>query len=41
MNRFLLTAGLAIISTCKKETGDIWQAHFGAAAIGQKRKRRF
>lgn len=34
MNRYLLTEGLEIMSECKKETGDIWQAHFGAAAIG-------
>lgn len=34
MNRFLLSEGLSIISNCKKETQDIWQAHFGAAAIG-------
>jgi len=31
---FLLSDALSILSTCKKETGDIWQAHFGAAAIG-------
>jgi hypothetical protein len=29
----LLVDGLMIISQCKKETGDIWHAHFGAAAI--------
>jgi hypothetical protein len=29
----LLEDGLSIISQCKSETGDIWQAHFGAAAI--------
>lgn len=34
MNHSLLIEGLSIISACKKETGDIWQAHFGAAAIG-------
>ncbi|MEJ8302754.1 hypothetical protein [Saccharibacillus sacchari] len=34
MNHSLLTEGLSIISACKKETNDIWQAHFGAAAIG-------
>ncbi|MBD0383802.1 hypothetical protein [Paenibacillus sedimenti] len=28
-----LHRGLAIISSCKKETGDIWHAHFGAAGI--------
>ncbi len=33
MNQTILEDGLAIISSCKKETGDIWQAHFGAAAI--------
>ncbi|WP_172251338.1 hypothetical protein [Saccharibacillus deserti] len=31
---FLLSNGLSILSSCKKETEDIWQAHFGAAAIG-------
>ncbi|MDO3412477.1 hypothetical protein QWJ34_22120 [Saccharibacillus sp. CPCC 101409] len=30
----MLSDGLKIISACRKETGDIWQAHFGAAAIG-------
>lgn len=34
MNTSLLIEGLSIISHCKKETRDIWQAHFGAAAIG-------
>ncbi|WP_419873406.1 hypothetical protein [Candidatus Pristimantibacillus sp. PTI5] len=34
MNQSILRDGLTIISSCKKETGDIWQAHFGAAAIG-------
>lgn len=34
MNEHLLSDGLTIISACKKETGDIWQAHWGAAAIG-------
>lgn len=29
----LLKNGLSIISTCKAQTGDIWKAHFGAAAI--------
>ncbi|WP_285768500.1 hypothetical protein [Peribacillus sp. SI8-4] len=33
MNNGLLNEGLSIISRCKKETGGIWQAHFGAAAI--------
>ncbi|MCL6605390.1 MAG: hypothetical protein K6T94_21210 [Paenibacillus sp.] len=33
-NKSILRDGLMIISTCKKDTGDIWQAHFGAAAIG-------
>ncbi|NQX49352.1 hypothetical protein HQN87_28960 [Paenibacillus tritici] len=34
MNPSILRDGLRIISSCKQETGDIWQAHFGAAAIG-------
>lgn len=34
MNHSFLMEGLSIMSACKKETGDIWQAHFGAAAIG-------
>ncbi|PFW54488.1 hypothetical protein COL13_23715 [Bacillus cereus] len=29
----VLKDGLSIISQCKKETNDIWHAHFGAAAI--------
>ncbi|MGO4546830.1 hypothetical protein AB4Z29_18695 [Paenibacillus sp. 2TAB23] len=29
----LLEEGLAILSQCKQETGDIWHAHYGAAAI--------
>ncbi|KFN01024.1 hypothetical protein D0U04_07655 [Bacillus clarus] len=29
----ILKGGLSIISQCKKETEDIWHAHFGAAAI--------
>ncbi|WP_340372893.1 hypothetical protein [Peribacillus sp. FSL E2-0218] len=33
MNNGMLKEGLSIISQCKQETGDIWQAHFGAAAI--------
>ncbi len=32
-NKTLLKGGLSIISQCKKETNDIWHAHFGAAAI--------
>lgn len=34
LNQTILRDGLTIISSCKKETDDIWQAHFGAAAIG-------
>jgi hypothetical protein len=34
VNISILEDGLAIISSCKRETGDIWEAHFGAAAIG-------
>jgi hypothetical protein len=34
LNQSILRDGLTIISSCKKETGNIWQAHFGAAAIG-------
>lgn len=34
LNPSILEDGLAIISLCKKQTGDIWQAHLGAAAIG-------
>ncbi|MGE7876656.1 hypothetical protein [Peribacillus muralis] len=33
MDNVMLKEGLSIISRCKKETGDIWQAHFGASAI--------
>ncbi|NQX66171.1 hypothetical protein HQN90_08545 [Paenibacillus alba] len=33
LDKGLLEDGLIIISQCKKETGDIWNAHFGAAAI--------
>ncbi len=33
MDTRILGDGLSIISQCKRETGDIWQAHFGAAAI--------
>ncbi|MDA1665586.1 hypothetical protein PDK09_08820 [Bacillus cereus] len=32
-NKSILKGGLSIISQCKKETNDIWHAHFGAAAI--------
>ncbi|CAM4416048.1 hypothetical protein FHS16_000971 [Paenibacillus endophyticus] len=32
-NQNLLEEGLAILSQCKQETGDIWHAHYGAAAI--------
>ncbi|GAB6448759.1 MULTISPECIES: hypothetical protein [Bacillus] len=32
-NKTVLRDGLSIISQCKKETNDIWHAHFGAAAI--------
>lgn len=32
-NKTVLKDGLSIISQCKKETNDIWHAHFGAAAI--------
>ncbi|MEC2628050.1 hypothetical protein P9X08_32035 [Bacillus cereus] len=32
-NKGILKGGLSIISQCKKETNDIWHAHFGAAAI--------
>ncbi|NBD25233.1 hypothetical protein [Paenibacillus glycinis] len=28
-----LSAGLGIIAACKARTGDIWEAHYGAAAI--------
>ncbi|GGE83778.1 hypothetical protein [Priestia taiwanensis] len=30
----ILEDGLAIISSCKAQTGDIWKAHYGAACIG-------
>lgn len=33
MGRSLLKEGLSIISQCKSVTGDVWEAHFGAAAI--------
>ncbi|MDJ1478727.1 hypothetical protein QBX67_27260 [Bacillus sp. LS15-K4] len=32
-NKTVLRDGLSIISQCKKQTNDIWHAHFGAAAI--------
>lgn len=32
-NKSVLKEGLSIISQCKKQTNDIWHAHFGAAAI--------
>ncbi|HDR7719902.1 hypothetical protein VSY18_11995 [Bacillus albus] len=32
-NKTVLRDGLSIISRCKKQTNDIWHAHFGAAAI--------
>ncbi|MFD2615701.1 hypothetical protein [Paenibacillus gansuensis] len=34
LNRSILRDGLRVIASCKRETGDIWQAHYGAAAIG-------
>ncbi|MFD0672894.1 hypothetical protein [Cohnella sp. GCM10027633] len=33
MNKTLLQDGLTIIARCKPVTGDIWHAHYGAAAI--------
>ncbi|WP_078553811.1 hypothetical protein [Bacillus alkalicellulosilyticus] len=33
MSSDLVRKGLSIISQCKDDTGDIWHAHFGAAAI--------
>lgn len=33
MDKRILEGGLSIISQCKNQTGDIWEAHFGAAAI--------
>lgn len=33
MDNRILERGLSIISQCKGRTGDIWEAHFGAAAI--------
>lgn len=33
MARSILEDGLLIISQCKSVTGDVWEAHFGAAAI--------
>lgn len=32
-NKTVLRDGLSIISQCKKQTNDIWHAHFGVAAI--------
>src|SRR5690554_2907771 len=32
-NESILRRGLSIISQCKEETGDIWHAHYGVAAI--------
>ncbi|MED1117061.1 hypothetical protein [Bacillus paramycoides] len=32
-NKSVLKGGLSIISQCKKQTNDIWHAHFGVAAI--------
>jgi len=32
-NKTVLRDGLSIISQCKKQTNDIWHAHFGEAAI--------
>ncbi|MFC3802440.1 hypothetical protein [Cohnella sp. GCM10012308] len=32
-DRALLENGLAVIATSRRRTGDIWEAHFGAAAI--------
>ncbi|MEK4115818.1 hypothetical protein NST44_06390 [Paenibacillus sp. FSL W8-0919] len=29
----ILADGLTILSQCRRQTGDIWQAHYGAAAI--------
>ncbi|WP_223260556.1 hypothetical protein [Paenibacillus ihbetae] len=29
----ILADGLTILSQCRRETGDIWQAHYGAASI--------
>ncbi|QHW35298.1 hypothetical protein GZH47_26330 [Paenibacillus rhizovicinus] len=34
LNQGLLRDGLSIIASCKQQTSDIWQAHYGAAAIG-------
>ncbi|WP_223829382.1 hypothetical protein [Paenibacillus arenilitoris] len=33
MDTALLERGLAVISRCKERTGDIWEAHIGAAGI--------
>ncbi|SFB15455.1 hypothetical protein SAMN05216312_10484 [Cohnella sp. OV330] len=32
-DRTLLKKGLTVIASCRERTGDIWEAHFGAAAI--------
>ncbi|MCU5115051.1 hypothetical protein OCD79_26450 [Bacillus wiedmannii] len=32
-NKIVLKSGLSIISQCKRQTNNIWHAHFGAAAI--------
>ncbi|MED0949041.1 hypothetical protein [Bacillus mobilis] len=32
-NKTVLKSGLSIIAQCKRQTNDIWHAHFGAAAI--------
>ncbi|SME51061.1 hypothetical protein BACERE00185_05617 [Bacillus mobilis] len=32
-NKTVLKGGLSIIAQCKRQTNDIWHAHFGAAAI--------
>ncbi|WP_169086376.1 hypothetical protein [Paenibacillus sp. PL91] len=33
LDQGILGDGLSVIATCKKETGNIWHAHLGAAAI--------
>jgi hypothetical protein len=33
MDKRVLDAGLSMISACKRQTSDIWDAHYGAAAI--------
>ena len=32
-DRAILGDGLSMLSQCRRQTGDIWQAHYGAAAI--------